>query len=246
MIYKTRCLKQHLKKVFIFLKIDITKNIKYDRLTDIILKSNLRKDSNCIDVGCHKGEILEIFLKYSPNGIHYGFEPIPYLFESLLSKFETSAHVLPFALAEKGGSSKFQLVKNAPAYSGIIKRRYDIPNPEIEEIDVELRPLDEIIPDDLKIDLIKIDVEGGEFGVLKGAFNLIKKNKPLIIFECGLGASDFYGTTPDDIYSFITQNIGMKISTLGDFIKKKKSLSPIDFKYYFNTNKEYYFVAHNE
>ena len=84
------------------------------------------------------------------------------------------------------------MVKNAPAYSGLNKRRYDTSTPDIEEIKVKLGVLDEIIPKDVVIDFIKIDVEGGEFGVLKGAQHLLKKHKPVIVFECGMGASDYY------------------------------------------------------
>lgn len=78
-------------------------------------------------------------------------------------------------MSDTSGKSSFQLVKNAPAYSGIKKRHYDISNPDIEEITVKLKTLDEIIPENEIIDFIKIDVEGAEFCVLKGGKNLLKK-----------------------------------------------------------------------
>lgn len=56
-------IKSLLKCLFIFFHIDITKNIEYDRLTKQILKKNLKKNSNCLDIGCHKGEILDLMLK---------------------------------------------------------------------------------------------------------------------------------------------------------------------------------------
>ena len=236
-------IKKILREVLITLRIDLTKNLKYDRLTRKILKKYLKKNYNCIDVGCHKGEILDLMLRYSPNGQHYGFEPIPYLFEELEYKYKNSAKIFPFALSNSNGKTTFQLVKNAPAYSGIIKRRYDIPNPEIEEIQVELKSIDEIIPLNQKIDLIKIDVEGGEFGVLKGGKNLLKRNKPIIIFECGRGASDYYGTNPADLFNFITREIGLRIFTLQSFIKNKPPINEAVFENYFNTNEEYYFIA---
>lgn len=234
-------IKNILRELVILLHLDLTKNLKYDRLTRIILKKYVHRNNNCIDVGCHKGEILDLILKYAPEGKHYAFEPIPYLFTELKNKYK--AEIFPYALSDSNGETTFQLVKNALAYSGIKKRRYDITDPEIEEIKVELKILDEIIPLNEKIHLIKIDVEGGELGVFKGAKNLLRKNKPIVIFECGKGASDYYGTTPFDVYNFISNEIGLKIYTLQSFIKNKRPLNESEFERYFNTNEEYYFVA---
>jgi len=236
-------IKNHLRSILNFFHLDLSKNLEYDRLTKQIMHRLIKSNSNCIDVGCHKGGILKSILKLSPKGKHFAFEPIPILYNQLKLKYTNRASIFPYALSDKSGESSFQYVKNAPAYSGIKKRKYDIASPAIEEIKVELRTLDEIIPGDTKIDFIKIDVEGGEFGVLKGAKDLLKTSQPIVIFECGLGASDYYGTKPTDIYNFITLEIGLKVATLKSYIKKDKSLSLNDFKGYFETGKEYYFVA---
>ena len=238
-----KIIKNIVREVFILLHLDLTKNLKYDRLTRKILKKFLKKNDNCIDIGCHKGEILDLMLKYAPNGKHYAFEPIPYLFKELENRYKNKAEVFPYALSENHGESTFQLVTNAPAYSGIKRRRYDIDNPQIEEIKVELRTLDEIISLDEKIHFIKIDVEGGEFDVLKGAKNLLKSNTPIVLFECGKGASDYYGTTSVELYNFVTNEIELKIYTLNSFIYNEKCLSLGEFENCFNTNEEYYFVA---
>ena len=166
-----------------------------------------------------------------------------YRYNQLIPKFKGNTKIYPFALSDTNGNATFQWVKNAPAYSGLIKRKYEVENPEIEEINVEVKTLDEIIPSDQVIHFIKIDVEGGEFGVLKGAENLLKKNLPIVVFECGLGASDYYGTQPTELYKFITKKIGLKIFTLKSFINKEKSLSEKEFNSCYISNKEYYFIA---
>ncbi len=237
-------IKSFLRTALNFFHLDITKNLEYDRLTKLIMRRVITNNSNCIDVGCHKGEILESILKYSPQGKHYAFEPIPGLFNQLEKKYKNKALIYPYALSDKAGKSSFHFVKNAPAYSGLKKRKYDVANPDIEMIKVELRTLDEMIPGDTKIDFIKIDVEGGEYGVLKGAKKLLKKSQPVVVFECGMGASDYYGTNPTDLYKFITEEAGLRISTLKFYIKNGRSLTLNEFDYYFKTNKEYYFVAH--
>ena len=147
------------------------------------MKSVIKVDSNCIDIGCHKGEILDDIIKHSPKGIHFGFEPIPILYNQLKKKYENKATILPDALSDKVGNSTFQFVKNAPAYSGIKRRDYDVDNPEIEEITVTLNTLDKVLPKDLNIDFIKIDVEGYENQVVLGAKETLIRNKPIIIVE---------------------------------------------------------------
>jgi FkbM family methyltransferase len=207
------------------------------------MKQNVRRDFNCIDVGCHKGEILDLMLKYAPEGNHFAFEPIPFLYDQLKTQYEGKAHVFPFALSDKNGESTFQLVKNALAYSGINKRTYNVKNPDIQEISVQMKTLDEIIPTNINIHFVKIDVEGGEFGVLKGAKKLLMISKPIVIFEFGKGASDHYGTSPYDIFNFITNEVGLKIYTLKSFINKKQPLKEVDFVHYYTSNTEYYFIA---
>lgn len=236
-------LKDSIRELLIDLHLDLTKNLEYDRLTRAILKKSLSPDHNCIDIGCHKGEILDLMLTYAPKGTHYGFEPIPYLFEKLEVKYKGLATIYPYALSNKSGTTQFNLVKNAPAYSGIKERKYAIKNPEIEKIQVPVKLLDEIIPQDQKINFIKIDVEGGEFGVLKGAKAILKKNQPIVLFECGKGGSDYYGTQPNELYDFISKEIGLKMYTLKSFIKKSTPLSSKQFVNYFESNKEYYFIA---
>lgn len=237
-------LKRYIRSFLNVIHLDISKNIEYDRLTKAIIKQSLKSNSNCIDVGCHKGEILDFFIKYAPNGQHYGFEPIPDLFKSIKEKYTVKANILPYAISSKAGESIFKFVKNAPAYSGLNLREYNVISPDIEEIRVELRTLDEIIPANIKIDLIKIDVEGGEFDVLKGAKQLLLRDKPTIIFECGLGASDYYGTNPADIYQFITNEVGLRVSTLKSFIKNNQPLTQSSFEDLFNRKVDYYFIAH--
>lgn len=236
-------LKDAIRSVLIFLHLDITKNLEYDRLTHLIMKKVLKPDSNCIDIGCHKGEILDTILSLSPKGKHFGFEPLPHLYNNLKTKYSNIATIYPYALSDKNGESTFQFVKNAPAYSGLKKRRYDIENPEIEEIKVEVKTLDEIIPQNTRIDFIKIDVEGGEFGVLKGAANVLKSWSPAIIFECGEGSSNYYETKATDLYTYLCKEYGYRIYTLKSFVSKGSALSEKDFEENFVTGKEYYFVA---
>jgi len=88
----------------------------------------------------------------------------------------------------------------------------------------------------------EIDVEGGEMGVLKGAINILKKWSPVVIFEHGMGASDYYGTTPEEMWEFLNEN-DYSIFSLRGFVANKTSLTIEQFINLFETNKEYYFIA---
>lgn len=222
--------------------LDLTRNLKYDRLTLRAMKKILNKNSNCVDVGCHKGEILDWMLELAPNGSHFAFEPIPEFFENLKEKYASKAIISQTALSNEVGLASFNYVKNAPAYSGFKKRSYTIEEPDIEPIEVKKNTIDSELPADLNISLIKIDVEGAEFQVLEGAFNTINNSRPHILFEFGLGAADHYGTTPVDIFNLL-QRSRMYIYTLKSFLSDSAPLSQENFSSLYESNAEYYFIA---
>lgn len=236
-------IKDFIRKFLRAFHLDITKNLQYDRSTLKIMKKVIKPGSNCIDIGCHKGEMLDVMLKYAPDGKHFAFEPIPEMYEKLNLRYNGNCEIFQMALSDKKGDTTFNYVKNAPAYSGIKKRKYAVKDPQIEELKVSVDLLDNVLPKDLKIDFIKIDVEGGEFGVLKGAQEILKKNKPVVVFEFGLGASEFYGTKPEELFDFI-ESCGLKISLLKAWLKDENPLERDAFIDIYKQNKEYYFIAH--
>jgi FkbM family methyltransferase len=237
-------IKQFIKKILIALRIDLTKNIHYDRLTVKIFDKVLKPDSNCFDIGCHKGEILEEILKRSPEGKHMAFEPIPFFAKQLKEKFQSqNVEIFEVALSNSNGETTFNYVVDAPAYSGIKQRDYKIKEPKIEKLKVKLEMLDHILPKNYKVDFIKIDVEGGEFDVLKGAEKTLKKSSPIVIFEFGLGASDHYNVQPTDFFGYLNSTCNYEIYLLDAFLKSKSALSKEQFVETYKANSEYYFIS---
>lgn len=235
---------EKLKKVIKKLPIVFTKNQRYDAQTIRILRAICRPDSNCIDVGCHKGEMLDKILVSAPKGHHYCFEPLPDLYDALIDKkYPANCFFHKTALSYEKGETSFNYVISNPSYSGILRRRYDRPEEEDTLITVETDLLDNIIPENQKIDFIKIDVEGAEMLVLKGAEKTIKRSKPIVVFEHGLGASDVYGTTPKQIFDFF-QKCDMHISLMKNWLDKKPPLSIEAFEEQFYQAKNYYFIAY--
>lgn len=223
----------------------MSKNHRYDKQTRRIIHRLLKADSCCIDVGCHKGEILDLMIDAAPDGIHYGFEPIPAFHELLVDKYKSfpRVHIENIAASDEKGKSKFNYVSSNPSYSGLKKRDYDREGEVDEQIEVSVDLIDEVIPREIDIDLIKIDVEGAELLVLKGAIELIRRCKPIIVFEHGLGASDVYGSTPGQLFEFLDQ-AGLKVSTMGRYLSGKPPFTKEDFDLQYFDRLNYYFVAY--
>src|SRR5438128_2281956 len=128
---------QSLKRVIKKLPIAFTKNQEYDKQSLAVIQKVCNPESNCIDVGCYKGEILDFMNKYAPKGTHYGFEPIPSLYHDLVLKYNgTNCIILNIALSNRKGVSSFNYVTSNPSYSGLIKRNYDRPNETDTSIEV--------------------------------------------------------------------------------------------------------------
>ena len=225
------------------LHIDITRNMQYDRYAFRLIKSILNEGSNCIDIGCHKGEILDWMIRFAPQGTHHAVEPIPYLFKALKEKYtQSNIHLHALALSDNAGKLNFNVVKNAPAYSGIRQRKYAIQNPDVEIIEVDVKRLDDLIPVNQAVRLIKIDVEGAELDVLKGATRILKECRPYVMFEFGLGSAEFYNASPEAMFELMLEN-NMHLYSLKDWFTQRKNLSKEEFVNHFNQNSEYYFLA---
>ena len=102
--------------------------------------------------------------------------------------------------------------------------------------------LDEVLPADQQVDLIKIDVEGGEMLVLEGARQTLIQKRPVVLFEHGLGASEFYGAGPDQVFSYFT-DCGYTISTLQAWLKGEGGFDQKGFERQFFEKLNYFFIA---
>lgn len=234
------------RTLLIALEWPITRNIKYDILTGRVLRKVLHSGSSCVDVGAHKGEMLELIKKYAPEGQHYAFEPIPNLFAALKQSQMEHVDVYPYALSNFEGATTFHLVKSDPAYSGIKRRTYAKANAEIELIEVQVRCMDEILKSRTsKIDLIKIDVEGGELDVMKGARHILATDQPLLVFECGKGASEFYNNTPEMVFDYLS-DASYQIFKLSSFLNGEPAYHRTSFIDTFYSGAEYYFIAQSK
>jgi FkbM family methyltransferase len=219
-------------------------NAVYDAQTVAVIERCVLPHSSCVDVGCHEGSVLEHMLRVASAGRHFAFEPLPAYAQRLRGRFGTSqVAVFEVALSDTAGETTFQHVVTNPSYSGLRQRRYDRPDEQIEEIRVRTERMDALIPAALPIALIKIDVEGAELQVLRGATETLRRWKPVVVFEHGLGAADHYGTTPEAVYDLLA-GCGLRTSTMERWLAGADALDRETFAAHFRQGWDYYFIAY--
>lgn len=218
-------------------------NFQYDKQTRRVMDSVLATNSNCLDIGANEGVFVKEVLKHAPYGQHMAFEPIPELAQGLREKYP-KVEVHECALSDAHGASSYQVVINATGYSGLKRRDYDFGEAVIEEITVQTRTLDDVYPSDRPLRFVKIDVEGAELQVLRGGVKTITRHRPYIVFEHGLGAADFYGTRPEQVYDLLNKECRLNISVMRDWLEGGRHLTREEFVGQFENLTNYYFIAH--
>lgn len=147
-----------------------------------------------LDIGANIGDHTATYSKWvGEEGAVYAFEPNPAAYECLCHNFSSSKNVFPSncALSSGSGRSSFVLSENVGAsfLSGNTGT-------------VVLRKLDEYRI--LSIDFIKIDVEGFETNVLRGAKVTIQNTRPVMLIEVNAGALERAGTSSSELLSLIS------------------------------------------
>jgi FkbM family methyltransferase len=181
----------------------------YESMLERFYRAFLAPANVCVDVGAHEGRHLFPMLECIGHAGHVlAFEPIPALAEKLKASvrshgWEQSVDVHAMALSDERGTTSFMVADDAPGYSGILKRDYDVPT-RVSEITVELSTLDFMASALGKLDYIKIDAEGAEWSILRGARNTIQRHLPVVTFEFGEASYGVYGVVPEEVHAFFT------------------------------------------
>jgi FkbM family methyltransferase len=203
----------------------------------MLLAFALPADANCVDVGAANGEILAHIARVAPRGRHIAYEPLPE-FHSVLASHFPQVDVRAVALSDANGETTFTYVKDRPWVSGFRER--DIAGGDRREtIRVRTARLDDDLPDGYVPHFIKIDVEGAEEMVFRGALQTITRFRPIVAFQHGRGSAEYYGTTPVAIFRLLTDDAGMRIFDMDGVGPYTRDA----FQTAYDTNSHFHFVA---
>ncbi len=170
-----------------------------------IILEHINPGDTVIDAGAWIGGHAMAYAKKVGNeGKVYAFEPNPFAFTCLYrntERFPLNVRCDQVALGDQFGSVAFS-AKTSWYDSGYVGANEVIAT-------VNLRPLDHY---DITPNFIKIDVEGCELKVLKGAAKTIEKFRPVMVVEINEPALKRQGDTPQQVIDWLTgKNYGMSM-----------------------------------
>lgn len=160
-----------------------------DPAISTIVRAVVRPGDHVVDVGANIGLIsLHAASLTGSSGRISAFEPqadlAAMLRESARLNDFSHVEVFPVVLSDSSGSVKLNIRRNDRGMT-----RLDGDGNTV----VPSRKLDEIIPNPVPTRLIKIDVEGHEPAVLRGAIRFFEKAQPdFVLIECHSDASQFW------------------------------------------------------
>lgn len=177
-----------------------------DTMILLLLKKLMPRKGVFYDIGANIGSLgIDIAMTYKDEIIVYLFEPQSDLCKSIVksinkNKFK-NVKIIDYLLGNADGNNDFFISKESTKSSIIPRSISDA------IINLNMRKIDSIIDIDLNCNypsIVKIDVEGAEFDVLKGSEAVIRKSMPVLIFECDINALRFGYTTPQLINYLIS------------------------------------------
>ncbi|MGT3204666.1 FkbM family methyltransferase [Yersinia enterocolitica] len=185
----------------------------YESMLASVYKSILKPGDVAIDIGAHIGlHTFPIAEAVGVEGRVFCFEPLPKQFgilsglikERLLSGGGVADDIKAYniALGDSEGEASFTVVPDFPEFSGFKERTYHSNEIKREIIEVKVMMLDSFKDEIGKVRYIKVDAEGGELTILRGAIELISESKPIVSFELGDAALVNYPYTSADYYDY--------------------------------------------
>jgi len=161
-------------------RFQIYRERRYDPMVKRISRL-CQKDAVSIDVGANRGMYSYHMLDHSFAVVAY--EPVPEMCSKMETFFGNSMRIYPVALSDLNGERELRQPGKNTARATIEDHNGldDLEGRVIKKVLVKTCRLDEY--EFGKIGFIKIDVEGHEEAVLRGATRVIERDKPSLLIE---------------------------------------------------------------
>jgi len=181
---------------------------------DFILKNAFSGDSNellIFDVGANVGLTTIHFKSLFPLARVYSFEAVPSTCLTLASNLERSENVSwhNLALGAKDGICRIYLREDSQWNSLVPAINKFLENQRGEAVDVRVTTIDNFMANHAidKIDLLKIDTEGYEMEVLKGASGALERGVVRsVLLEVGFDRQQLQHTHYIDIFTYLDEH----------------------------------------
>lgn len=173
--------------------------LQHDFQTLPLILAEIQPGNTVVDVGANIGDSTAPFLeKVGPSGRVYAFEPNLDAYECLKRNCERAISV-PVALGDP--VDDFQVVTlNPHDNAGARHISADVDG------GVRITSLDMAALNLISCDFIKIDVEGYELNVLRGAEQTISKFRPKMAIEINEGALRRQGTSQIEVFEWLNSH----------------------------------------
>ncbi|HEX5053479.1 MAG TPA: FkbM family methyltransferase [Planctomycetota bacterium] len=163
-------------------------------------------DGVVADVGGNIGTTTLSFAACVPNGRVHVFEPSRDMLSILRRNLELSGlrnvTVHDFGLADAPSRGHLQV-----ATAGNPGSAYFVDDAEhgaaSEADEIEVKRLDDVLAGAARLDFVKIDVEGYELRVLRGASALLARHRPAVLFEVNEAALRRAGASGREVCDFL-------------------------------------------
>lgn len=148
----------------------------------------VENDGIVLDIGANIGITVAPLAKHLNRATIHAYEPILENFNTLekITKYLKLSNIKLFNLALGNTVGELKMIMpilNNAKMQGLSKAYVENSDEKGITYKVPLGRLDDLYPDEVEIKAIKIDVENFEYEVLKGAMELLKRNKPIIYCE---------------------------------------------------------------
>lgn len=174
-----------------------------DTVADALLSRLCRPACTFVDVGAHIGSVLSEVQRHDPSVQLIAIEAMPNKVKAIRRSFP-HAIVHSCAVGEGEGTVSFFVDTERSGFSSLAKSNR--PGSETQEVQVEQRRIDTLLPDVVDVDVIKIDVEGAELGALRGAEATIARWRPVVMFESVAEGGLALGYSVGDIFDWFTEH----------------------------------------